>query len=301
MTMRLIIPLQEFEEKCDMMALEGNQLFEKEVTDVQNAINSFHAEVENWDQKLQLFLHKAFEPDLASFHEQYIQAFQSKTTEWHQMPLLEIKNQINIKVQCILDIEEFVKMSDAIINPDDPEVLARKDFAITQKEEFLMKKLYAVHAKGKYYLVRDVFEYNGIAMHSWDEDVKICTPMKHTGDIETIEMPKGIGAKLSEGGMRFVEKFLFHARKEPAIVPAAVAEDKFNDILAELNAAGLVQEIVFDEIEDLKQLVNKLTPKQWKEVVLGKLVDLGLQQSIKNDLLKLIYKKLTNETVVFSI
>jgi hypothetical protein len=300
--MRLSISLPAFEEKCDALVTEGNNIFIIEITETNEALSGFLMEVDNWNEKAKLFLKQSFDPADNNFSRDYVNAYQSATIDKTKLSLSEIKKELESRIQNIQSVKELVKVSDLIINPENPEVLKRKDFAIAQKEDLLLRKLYILYPKGKYYSVRNLFEYNGVQLNGIDDDVNICTPLKQLDDIDFITTPTGAAAKLTETGVKFVEKFILFINQEPlAPVQSTVnTEDKFISILKELNNSGLVKEIVFDEINDLRQLVNKLTPKQWKEVVLGKLVDLGVQQSVKNDILKSIYEKLTNEKVMFN-
>jgi len=297
--MRLIIPLTTFEEKCDSLATDGNNLIQAANVDTHEKLSLFHSDVAAWDAKSKACFQKSFEPEDNDFYKEYLYSYQSGEGNRSSMPMASIHNEISTKVQAIISIKDFVKISDLIINPENPELNKRKEFAIAQKEELLLTKLYSLYPKGKFYSVRNIFEYNGIAMNSSDDDIKICEPLKQIGDIELLETPQGITAKLTESGVKIVEKSFLHINQDPTTHPSINAEAKFNAIITELNNSGIVQDIVFEEINDLRQLIYKLTQKQWKEVVLGKLVDLGVQQSVKNDTLKLIYEKLTNEKVVF--
>ena len=246
-------------------------------------------------------LKQSFDPAENNFSHEYANIYHQTSGDKTQITIPDAKKSLENRIQYIVSVKELVKISDLIINPENPEILKRKDFAIPQKEGFLLTKLYYLYPKGKFYSVKDLFEYNGIIMNSVDDDLKICTPLKQLGDIELInETPGNVAAKLSESGVKYVEKFILHIPQEAPVQATVNTEDKFTSILSELNKSGLIKEIVFDEINDLRQLVNKLTPKQWKEVVLGKLVDLGVQQSVKNDTLKAIYEKLTDEKVVFN-
>ena len=297
--MRLTIPLVAFEEKCDSLATDGNNLIQIATVDTHEKLTTFHADVEEWCKQSKLFFQKSFEPADNNFYKEYIYSYPSEVADRALMPMATIQNEISIKVQSIISIKDFVRISDLIINPENPELDKRKEFAIAQKEELLLTKLYSLYPKGKFYSVRNIFEYNGIVMNTADDDVKICDPLKQIGDIEVLDTPLGMAARLTESGVKIVEKLFLHINQEPTTQPTINAEAKFNAMISELNHAGIVQDIVFDEINDLRQLINKLTPKQWKEVVLGKLVDLGVQQSVKNDTLKLIYERLTNEKVMF--
>ena len=74
-------------------------------------------------------------------------------------------------------------------------------------------------------------------------------------------------------------------------------DERVDEILENLKKLGYGQEIIFDEIQELKELYGKLNKKNWGQVVKGKLVDLALAKLVENDTISYIYEKLTNHTL----
>jgi len=64
--------------------------------------------------------------------------------------------------------------------------------------------------------------------------------------------------------------------------------NKLNDILDRLNKQGLGQEIIFNEIEELKYHFN-LGKKNWFQLFKGKLVDLSLEKVLDETVIKELY------------
>lgn len=62
--------------------------------------------------------------------------------------------------------------------------------------------------------------------------------------------------------------------------------DKLDEMKEILTKLGFGQEIVFDEIRDAKKLTKKLNRKNWREIITGKLVDLGLNEVISLEMAK---------------
>lgn len=71
--------------------------------------------------------------------------------------------------------------------------------------------------------------------------------------------------------------------------------EKINRILEELGKLGFGQEIIYNEIDSFRESSEKLSKKDFKTFVLGKLVELGGAKIINSDLAKLIYKSLFGE------
>ncbi|RXM39633.1 hypothetical protein BOQ62_10700 [Chryseobacterium sp. CH21] len=70
--------------------------------------------------------------------------------------------------------------------------------------------------------------------------------------------------------------------------------EKINEVLEHLKKLGYGQEIIFEEIEELKSLHTKLSKKNWGQVLKGKLLDLALSKLVENDTISYVYEHLTN-------
>lgn len=79
---------------------------------------------------------------------------------------------------------------------------------------------------------------------------------------------------------------------------AVQSKNSIDEVTAELKKLGLGQEILFDELEELKKLSSTLNKKNWKQLVKGKLVDLTLSKIIDLDTAKFVFSKvLPNEDI----
>ena len=68
--------------------------------------------------------------------------------------------------------------------------------------------------------------------------------------------------------------------------------NKLNDILEKLEKQGFGQQIIFDEIEDLKNHFN-LGKKNWFQLLKGKVVDLTLKKILDKTIVQEIYNNLS--------
>ena len=60
---------------------------------------------------------------------------------------------------------------------------------------------------------------------------------------------------------------------------------------------GFGQEILFNELQELKDLYPKLNKKNWGQILKGKLVDLGISQIINQEMAEMIFKGLTEQVL----
>lgn len=72
---------------------------------------------------------------------------------------------------------------------------------------------------------------------------------------------------------------------------------KIEEIIELLTKQGFGQEILFNELQELKELYPKLNKKNWGQVLKGKLVDLGIAQVINQEVAETIFKGLTEQVL----
>ncbi len=76
--------------------------------------------------------------------------------------------------------------------------------------------------------------------------------------------------------------------------------DEFSDKLDDLTRdIRLGQEVLFEEIQDLKEQLKNLKKKNWGELLKGKLLDLTLSKIISIETFSIIVKSITGETLNF--
>lgn len=73
--------------------------------------------------------------------------------------------------------------------------------------------------------------------------------------------------------------------------------EKLTEIETMLTKMGFGQEIIFDEINDLRKLTKKLNKKNWSEIIKGKFIDLGLSGIISVESAKKVIEVLTGSEV----
>ena len=69
--------------------------------------------------------------------------------------------------------------------------------------------------------------------------------------------------------------------------------NRLNEIADRLEKLGYGQEIIFEEIDSLKENFN-LGKKNWFQLLKGKLIDLGLQKVLNETIIKDLYQELTD-------
>ena len=73
--------------------------------------------------------------------------------------------------------------------------------------------------------------------------------------------------------------------------------DRINSVLEKLDALGYGQEVIFDEIEQLKSKSKKITKKDLKMMLIGKIVSFGMGK-IDTELAAQIFEEITNVDLI---
>lgn len=96
------------------------------------------------------------------------------------------------------------------------------------------------------------------------------------------------------------EKYRSDLAKEDFSFGDKVKLDKrLDEVLERLEKLGLGQEIIFNEIDELRTQ-TELKKKSWKQMLKGKMIDLSLSKLVDNDTIEWIYKTLTDESLRIS-
>jgi hypothetical protein len=92
-----------------------------------------------------------------------------------------------------------------------------------------------------------------------------------------------------------INSFFTHKPKsndEFSVEQESELHNKLNNILKKLNEQGFGQQIIFDEIEDLKNHFN-LGKKNWFQLLKGKVVDLTFKKILNKTIVQEIYNQLS--------
>lgn len=73
--------------------------------------------------------------------------------------------------------------------------------------------------------------------------------------------------------------------------------DKIDEVILTLKNQNYGQEILFDELQELKELYPKNSKKNWGQLLKVKLIDLAVDQIINPEIAKSIFMAITNQTL----
>lgn len=92
------------------------------------------------------------------------------------------------------------------------------------------------------------------------------------------------------------KSYIFQPKKEDEFesVEKAFLHNKLNDIIGQLEKLGYGQEIIFNEIDELKENFN-LGKKNWFQLATGKFFDLAVSKLVEETVLKEMLSGLSDE------
>lgn len=148
-----------------------------------------------------------------------------------------------------------------------------------QKKEILLKELFKKGISNTSYSVLQIFKDCGVNIN----DIEAREIAKSLDSMGQVEYTGTIGMgyiRLKSEGAEYVEEYLLsNDDNSYGVEEKEVLKSKLDEFAQRLTNLELGQEIIYEdvikEIDELKDLLNTLNKKNWKEVFKGKLVDLG--------------------------
>ncbi len=191
----------------------------------------------------------------------------------------------------------ILSISDAIVRPKEIDLEERKAFSTDEILELLLEKLYQLY-DDYYHSVSVILSGNGISLSRHGEERELAKTLEDYGYVKLIHT-KDVSAQLTIEGKRFVEKNLTKQTTDYSKIDKSQDElnQKIDEIIETLNKQNLGQEILFEELQELKELYSKLSKKNWGQILKGKLIDLGLAQVINKEVMETIFKELTDQVL----
>jgi hypothetical protein len=150
---------------------------------------------------------------------------------------------------------------------------------------------WAVNFEGSIYT-----ETEGSIRTEYPEYRELTKILENRGLIRTLPNEDDINAQLTTEGAMLVEENQVPIIEDYDTFSQSPNEmkERIDLIIDQLTKLGFGQEILFDDLQELKDLYTTLTKKTWTQVLKGKLIDLGLAKILDLDTLDFIYHGLTD-------
>jgi hypothetical protein len=300
--LRLTISWESFSQELKKKIEHAEDLMKrKNNIKTENDLEDLKAGIKSWSEEGHAFLKQAFTVERHQYENDFRNARKHRFDPPNkdkslEQRLRETLEDLQIKKNDLWGTERILSVCDYTINKNNYVLSERKKYSTEEKLEFLLSKLYDLYDENSY-PIRLIFVGNGIPLFTSYEDRELATFLEQGGYISFSNGPAGLSAQLTINGRLYVEekRKSFTEDYNNINVSSEELNEKIDQVIYELKKQGLGQEILYNEIEELKALYLKLNKKNWGQLLKGKLVDIGLSQMVDKDVLKVIYEKITSQ------
>jgi hypothetical protein len=296
--MKLTIKWDDFSNQLDTFVSEGKALLALENSiQSEQEFEKIKSEIKTWEESCFEFLKSSFDNNefAISFHNARHERFHIGT---QKKELRQIKTEtfqyFKEKTNTLVYFKRILSISDVIIKPEIVELTDRNLYTTEQTLELILDKLYDLY-DNSYHSISTILEGNGITQKRHGEDRELLKMLEDSGLVSAMHMRDSAGQLTLKGKLYVEEKRKSHTENYNDINKSQdEINERVDEIIEKLTKLGYGQEIIFDEIQELKELYTKLNKKNWAQIVKGKIIDLGLSKLVENDTLSYIYEKLTD-------
>lgn len=301
--MRLIPEIDDFEITIEKFVNQADTILETHKLDSEEEeYEVLSGEYKEWQSNVIFYLENAF--DEAS--NQYAREIKfPETVRFSLGNDKEAKQKIKEKLEDLSVLKRklkyyirLLKISDAIVRPEKINLEERKKFSTDEITELILEKLFELY-DDSYHPVAAILQGNGIELKRHGEERELMSHLEDYGLIELLNA-KDVLAKLTIQGRRHVEN---NQRKQVTNYDQISSSQddlnrKIDEIIETLKMQNVGQEVLFEELQELKELYSKLGKKNWGQILKGKLIDLAVAQVINKEIMGDIFKELTNQVLL---
>ncbi|MFC6098360.1 hypothetical protein ACFPVY_17060 [Flavobacterium qiangtangense] len=300
--MKLEIKWDTFSDKIKSFVDEANEISKTE-REIKNEadLSIVKEKIEGWNKQCYDYLKSSFDGENNDFAIGFYNAKELRYNlgQKEDVPK-KIKNvfaDFNEKKNTLTYLLRTLSVCDAIIRTDEINIKERENFTTGETLDLILEKLFDLY-DNYFHSIEMILEGNGIVQKRHGEDRELIKILENRG-LVNVMAARHITAQLTTNGKIYVEE----RRKVKSSDYSRISDSKneinhkIDEIIQELNKLGLGQEIIFDELSEMKDLYERLDKKNWGQLLKGKLIDLGLSQAVSIEVLNLIYKELTKEVL----
>ena len=300
--LQLTIPWEDFRSGLLALVERAEQLRSMPVK-TGDELADFDLQVKTLDDMITAFLRENFNVANNAYVREFRQAGHNRFSipgPGRAIPLdrqiQQAKETLRQKSEYISYNLHFLNACDAIVRPETVNYEERAVLTMKQKQHLLLEKLFILY-DDYHYPVDELLAGNGVQLQRRDESDELATLLENRG---WVDLQGGLGghrtAQLTAEGREYIEESRTPVQENYEDINYSQAEmaAKLDEIKEELIKSGLGHEILFDELQELKELYTKLNKKNWGQLLKGKLVDIAIGKLVDNATLALVYEAITH-------
>lgn len=284
--LKLVIPIDDFVKKINSVLFKDEIEFNTKIIESEEDLRLLDNEIKMWEFDILSTMDKSF----SGGKEYFIQKMYRK--DYSIINRTDFFNKKTIADKKDILIQDYIKNKNFIF--DFSIVIPVLDKVNCKKNIFLFKYekpseiIYLILSKlrdlkdGNFFRIDIILEGNGIELKNGIQEF-----FEYTNVLEKngwVDFDDKFSGKITLKGEIFLEK----QNKMFLKMESDMVSKRIDLIIAKLEKLGFGQEILFEELEELKSLYSKLNKKNWAQVLKGKIVDLVLDKIIDTSAAKII-------------
>lgn len=198
------------------------------------------------------------------------------------------KDIVRTQLKSVKTIEDYLLLLNKLQKEDHKNIES-----IQQKLDYIMQMLYLVF-NDNHYRISTILDINFVSYRK-NEPEELAVNLLKKGYVSTLGYGKD-NVKLTVKGAAYVERKKKADTKKKVQNKEQEINKKIDVVLEKLESLGYGQEIIFEEIEELKSLSTKLNKKNWLQLLKGKVIDLAVSQVINKETASYILDTLSEGT-----
>lgn len=260
-------------------------------TGSEKSTNEFFDLVNKWEERLLICIekHVSPKPDFLingfgsalgnTFFDEIMHRYMHKTREGKQNLFDSL---VRSKLQGLQVLNGYLFILNDINQNPLPEINT-----IQKKLDYLMNSLYLV-LSDNFYSIEYLLDLNGIDYRDGEPE-ELGENLRRKGYLKSSDHRDKF-VKLTVKGTAYIERKREGISKKRNQKQEDEINKKVDLVLAKLQSLGYGQEVIFNEIEELKSLSGKLNNKTWIQLLKGKVIDLAVDQVINKETASYIFE-----------
>jgi hypothetical protein len=293
----------DFQNKIEEYEVEGEALIDKyKSSRTEEDLESLKEEKQRWESEVIDYVKTSFEPEHTNFRYEF-KAQRGYNTAFKLGVDQRIKNINQALKDEINSLDYYLKMlfiSDAVIRAEEINLEERKNLDTEGRLDLILNKLYDLYDDRLYHSIKWILEGNGVKLNNHGEDWDYAKMLENRNLIDTITT-KDTGARLTLEGKYAIEQSRKARVTDYSKISSSDEELKelIKQVLEKIEGLGFGQQIIFDEFDELRDDIPKLSKKSFGQLLKTKLYDLVTAKAFDKAIASDIFKQFTDQILPF--
>lgn len=286
--LKLNVPLNEFSKRLNKILINDEIELINSVKS-ESELKYLSDKVELWEEDIKDLLSESFvDPNNYLLNKFNPLDFNVRSRSKFRDPNINEKRDLiisnyNQKKDFLFDFGNALPVLDTVINDNEFDLL---NFDNPSEIIYLILQKLKVLKNGECFRIDLILDGNGIELKNGVQE--LFEYMDELKKKKWVDFEDKFLGRITINGEIYLEKQYKVFNKKESI---AVSK-KIDSIIKKLDELGLGQEILFNELEELKGLYLKLNKKNWSQILKGKLLEMSLGKVLDLDTLEIISNEL---------